>query len=103
MSLTKGFMMHIRPRSGYLLEIPLIVFFVGIMLAILLPRLPLLAGKFFVVAGAVVWIAGAFYMIVIPGWQPGNPRRLQPPWSYLVFLAVALLISFVAIAFVINR
>jgi len=27
------------------------------------------------VAGALVWLGGLYYMLVVPGWQPGAPRR----------------------------
>ena len=88
-----------RAQSGYMIEIPLIVAVVAVLGSIILPNLPPLGQKVAVVLGALVFIAGAFYMIVVPGWQPGA-QRLRPPWSLLVFALVALLIAFVAGAFV---
>jgi hypothetical protein len=85
-----------RKQSGYLLEIPLIMAIVGMALAIVVPKLPGLPGKVLVAAGALVWIGGLFYMIVMPGWQPGNAPRLRRPWSLLVFLGLALLIGLAA-------
>jgi hypothetical protein len=88
-----------RKLTGYMIEIPIIVVVIGVLLSVILPKLPPLGQKITVVLGALVFIAGAYYMIVIPGWQP-EAKRLRPPWSLLVFALVALLIAFVAGAFV---
>jgi hypothetical protein len=83
-------------QSGYLYEIPLILMAVAVLLAILLPTLPKVAGKVLALAGAVVIIGGLYYMIVIAGWQPGDTSRLRWPWSLVVFLAIALLVVLAA-------
>ena len=90
-----------RGQAGYLLEVPIIVAVVAVLLAVLIPNLPPLGAKVVAVLGALVFIAGAYYMIVIPGWQPGA-TRLRPPWSGVVFVLVAALIAFVAGAFVMG-
>lgn len=82
-----------------MIEIPLIVVVVGVLASIILPKLPPLGQKITAVLAALIFIAGAYYMIVIPGWQPGA-RRLRWPWNWVVFVPVALLIAFVAGAFV---
>lgn len=88
-----------RLQSGYMIEIAIIVVIVGVLVSTILPHLPPAGQKVAVVLGAAVFIAGAYYMIVIPGWQPGA-RRLRWPWSMVVFVLVALAIAFVAGAFV---
>ncbi len=87
-----------RGQSGYLLEVPIIVMVVGVSLAVLVPQLPPLGQKIAVIVGALILIACAYYMIVIPGWQP-RATRLRAPWNLVVFTAVAALLAFGAGAF----
>ena len=87
-----------RGQAGYLLEVPIIVMVVGVGLAVLVPNLPPLGQKIAVGLGALILIACAYYMIVIPGWQPGA-RRLRAPWNLVVFSVVAALLAFGAGAF----
>jgi len=77
-------------------EIPLIMGAVGILLAIMVPKLPGMAGKVLVVVGALVWIVGFYYLIVVPGWQPGNSSRFHRPWNLIVFLGIAVTLSLAA-------
>ena len=76
-------------RLGYLLEVPIIFLAVLLFLSIFLPKLSGMAGKTFAVAGGSVLIGGIFYMILIPGWQPGNSGRLPYPWNLLLLAALA--------------
>ena len=89
-------------QRGYMIEIPLIVVVIGVLAATILPKLPPIGQKITAVLAALVFIAGAYYMIVIPGWQPGA-KRLRWPWNWVVFIPVALLIAFVAGAFVVAH
>lgn len=91
-----------RAQRGYMIEIPIIVVVIGVLVTIILPKLPPLGQKVAVVLGALVFIAGAYYMIVIPGWQP-DAKRLRWPWNLVVFIPVALLIALLAGAFVAAR
>jgi 4-hydroxybenzoate polyprenyltransferase len=81
-------------QSGYLLEIPIILFITAVLLAVLLPNLPDLAGKVVIVVVALIWIAGLYYMIIIPGWQPGrgNPSRVGQFFKLILFIALAICI-----------
>lgn len=88
-----------RAQAGYQLEVLIIVAVVGVLLAVALPALPPLGRKIAAVAGAIVFIAGFYYDLVIPGWRPG--RRLGRPWNWLAFAAVAALIAMAAGSFVI--
>jgi type II secretory pathway component PulM len=87
-----------RDQTGYMLEVPVIVMVVGVGLAVLVPQLPPRGQKIAVMLGALILIACAYYMIVIPGWQPGA-TRLRAPWNLIVFSAVAALLAFGAGAF----
>jgi len=85
-----------RNQSGYLVEIPLLMVGVGILLAILVPGLPVMLGKVLVSVGAIVWIGGLFYMLVVPGWHAGSTPRLRKPWNLIVFLALSATICLAA-------
>jgi hypothetical protein len=89
-------------QSGYLLEIPIIMLAVGMLLTFLLPVLPDIIRKIVVIISALVWIAGSYYMIVTPGWQPGNNSRLRYPWSLVVFIIFAALLAFTTAAYVFS-
>ncbi len=78
-----------RNDAGYLLEIPLIVMGVVILLAVIIPKLPLPVAKVVVALGGMVILFGLYYMIVIPGWQPGATGRLRWPWNLIVFILIA--------------
>ena len=82
-----------RAQSGYMMEVPLIMVAVAILLAIAVPNLPGAAGKALLVAGALAFVAGLYYMVVAPGWQPGRASRLGRLWRLLVFLGIAIPLS----------
>lgn len=88
-----------RSQSGYLLEIPLIMAVVGVLLALALPHLSIALRKGLLVLGALVWLGGLYYMIVIPGWQPGR-RSGGRAWRLALFLLVAGLSSLAVGAYV---
>ena len=90
-----------RPQCGYLLEIPLLVALAVIVAVVIGPMLPPLGQKLVVIAAALVVIAGAYYDLVIPGWRP--TPRLAPPWSWIVFGAVATLVAVGAGAFAVYK
>lgn len=89
-----------RKQSGYLMEIPLLMAGVGLLLAVLVPRLPGILGKTLVCLGAVVWIGGLFYMLVMPGWQGGATPRLRRPWNLVVFHVISATILAAVISYV---
>lgn len=91
-----------RSQSGYLMEIPLIMAAVSVLLAIAIPNLPSALGKGLLVVGTLVWIGGLYYMIVIPGWQPGNRSSLRRVWKLSLFLVLAGLLSFAVGAYVLG-
>lgn len=84
-----------------MIEVAIIVMIVSVLGVLIVPHLPLVGKKIAVVLVAAVFIFGAYYMIVIPGWQPGA-TRLRWPWSLIVFIPIALVIAFFAIAFVLH-
>lgn len=67
------------------------------MLAILLPLLPKIIAKILLVIGALVWIAGSYYMLIIPGWQPESYSRLRFSWNMLVFIGMSVILAFVTV------
>lgn len=89
-----------RSQSGYLLEIPLIMAVVGVLLAVAIPHLSSALRKGLLVLGALVWIGGLYYMIVIPGWQPGRRSYGGRAWRLGLFLLLAGLFSFAVGAYV---
>lgn len=86
-------------QRGYLLEIPILFMVVIVVLSIILPNLPPLGQKIAIAIAAVPILFALFYMIVIPGWMPGDKGRLRPPWNWVVFLPVAAAIITVVVAF----
>lgn len=95
--------MNLKKRqTGYLLEIPLFMMVVGILLAIFLPLLPKIAAKILLVIGVLIWIAGSYYMLIIPGWQPDvyANQRLRFPWNWLAFIVMSAFLLFVMAMYV---
>lgn len=88
-------------QRGYLLEIPLIIMITGILLAILMPILPKIATKILAVIGAIIFIAGFYYIIVIPGWQP-NASQLGRIGKLIIFSIISLLIILFTVLFLIS-
>ena len=90
-------------EAGYLYEIPCGVIVVLVLLTLVLPSLPLLAAKVVVVLAALVVVAGLYYVMVIPGWQPAAiaERRSGWPWNLVKFVLVALAIAAATTAFVV--
>lgn len=90
-------MLSKKQQTGYLLEVPLLIMVVGMLLAILLPILPKIIGKILLVVGILIWIAGSYYMLIIPGWQPDvyASQRLRFPWNWLAFIAMSAFLVFV--------
>lgn len=91
-----------RAQRGYLLEVPIILFVLVLVTVVVLPNLPPIGQKIFLVVAAVPVLFGLYYMIVIPGWTPDNKGRLPPPWNLIVFAIVAALIIAVLALFVVN-
>jgi hypothetical protein len=84
------------------MEIPLLVIVAIVVVAILIPHLSSLGRKILISIAAVPILFALYYMIVIPGWMPGDKTRLRPPWNWLVFLLVAALIVVVVVMIVLG-
>lgn len=84
-----------RRQGGYLYEYPVMLAASIMLVVVLVPMLPPLAGKLVVSVAAVPVLVSLHYMIVTPGWQPGA-RRLGPVWRWLGFsCAVIVVLVFV--------
>ena len=79
-----------QSQRGYLLEIPILLVLAIVILSIVIPHLNKVGQKIAAVIGAIPVLFALFYMIVTPGWMPGDRTRLKPPWSWIVFLLVAI-------------
>jgi len=64
-----------------MIEIPIGIAVVVVLLWILVPRLPIGGAKGTAIVGALIVAAGAFYVLIIPGWQPDPSGRLHWPWN----------------------
>ena len=84
-------------QGGYLFEIPLLLVLVLIVVAILVPHLSVIGRKILISIAAVPVLFALFYMIVIPGWMPGNRFRLGPILRWMVFLLASILIVSVVV------
>jgi hypothetical protein len=92
-----------RLQRGYMMEIPILLMVVLVVVALVLPNLPPLGRKIFLGLAAVPVLYFLFYMLITPGWMPGDKGRLRPPWNWLVFLLLAGAILFVVVAFALGR
>ncbi len=88
-------------QRGYLLEIPLILIITGLLLSILIPILPPIATKILVTIGAIIFIGGFYYMIIIPGWQPNSPR-FGYWWKFVLFGFISVIIILIIFLYVIS-
>ena len=91
-----------RSQSGYMLEIPPLMLVVGVVLAVALPRVPLVLSKVLMAAGTLAWIGGLYYMILAPGWMPGNQPPMRRMWKWILFLVLAGFLVFGAGVYVLN-
>jgi len=89
-------------QRGYLLEIPILFVILIVVVSIILPRLQPLGQKILICIAAVPILFMLYYMIVIPGWMPGDKTRLKPPWNLLVFMLVAIVIVTVVVMVVLH-
>ncbi len=80
-----------RYQRGYLLEVPLLMTMVGLATALLWGVLPTWAAQILLGCAGLVWMAGLYYMWVMPGWQPGNSPSRRPNRGR-VWIGLALLI-----------
>jgi len=90
-------------QCGYLLEIPILVVVVVGVMSIIIPKLPPLGQKILICIATVHILFGLYYMIVIPGWMPGDKGRLKPPWNLLAFLLLAAVIVAGVVMFVLGQ
>jgi hypothetical protein len=91
-----------RFQRGYLLEIPILLFVVALVLAVLLPMLSPVGQKILLGLALIPVLFFLYYMIVIPGWTPGDRGRLKPPWNLILFVLTAGVIVFGVAAFVLS-
>ncbi len=91
-----------KKQKGYLLEIPLILSLVIILLAALLPILPEIAAKLLAVIATPVIIGCLHYMIVTPGWQPGQRFLLGRRLRLLAFFVVSGFVVFLTGVFLLS-
>ena len=89
-------------QNGYLLEIPILLMAEGVVISIVFPMLSPLGQKILIGIAAVALLFGLYYMIVVPGWMPGDSGRIRPPWNLLVFLLLTAAIIAGMVLFVIG-
>ena len=65
---------------------------VAIAVAVLLPMLPPAGQKILMVIAAVPVLFCLYYMIVTPGWQPGQQLRLGSSLRWIAFVLVVMAI-----------
>lgn len=89
-------------QRGYLFEIPIILFLLVVVLAIVMPRLPPSGQKALVGVAAVPIVFCLFYMIVAPGWMPGQSVAWRLAWRAALFLGCAAAIVAGVAAFILR-
>jgi hypothetical protein len=78
-----------RPQRGYLLEIPILLAAVTIVVAVLLPMLPPIGQRVLVALAAVPVLFCLYYMIVTPGWMPGQRIATGALVRWMLFMLLA--------------
>ena len=91
-----------QSQRGYLLEIPLMLIILVLALAILTPRLPLIGQKILIGVAVIPIVFLLFYMIVTPGWAPGNSGRVRRVCRVVVFVGCAAAIVAGASGFILR-
>ena len=91
-----------RRQDGYLLEVPILIAAALLVLSVLFPALPPIGQKILLCIVAAAITLGLYYMIVIPGWMPGDKGRLRAPWNMVAFAVVAALIAAVTVAILLG-
>jgi len=76
-------------QRGYLFEIPITLFILVVVLAVLMPRLSLTGQKVLLVIAAAAVLFCLFYLIVMPGRVPGTSGRGGLFWRVALFLGCA--------------
>ena len=89
-------------QRGYLVEIPIILFRLMVVLAIVMPRLPLAGQKALIGIAAVPIVFCLFYMIVAPGWMPGESVARRHIWRIALFLGCAAVVVLGAGSFILR-
>jgi hypothetical protein len=90
-------------QRGYLIEIPIMLIILVVVLAVLMPRLPLNGQKALIGVAAVPILFFLLYMIVAPGWMPrGTSGRAVRLLRVALFLACAAAIVAGAGAFILR-
>lgn len=74
-------------QRGFLLEVPLLMTVAAVVVALLFPRLSGWQANSVLVIAAGIWLAGLYYLLILPGWQPGQSHRF--PRGRMVVFAVA--------------
>jgi len=74
-------------QRGFMMEVPIVAVVIAALMAWLIPIVPPWAGVLVGVAGGSAFLAGAFYLFIVPGWQPG--ARMARLRSWTVFSVVA--------------
>ena len=91
-----------RLQRGLLLEVPLLFAAIVMVLAVVAPALPPLAGNILVALGALVIIALLAYLVLMPGWQPGRPAMGRVK-ATMVFLFLVLVTFVCAASFIVQN
>ncbi len=91
-----------RLQAGYMHEIPMIMLAAGVVLSIVSRWVPPVPGKVLMVAWALTWIGGLYYIIIVPGWSPGHQSKAHQVVRWIIFLLLAAVLSFIAGAYVLG-
>jgi succinate dehydrogenase hydrophobic anchor subunit len=82
-------------KTGYLLEVPMILMATAIILALLLPMITGITRKVALSIGVLICTGCLYYMILTPGWQPGDGRGRLPLWRRILWFGLVVLSALV--------
>lgn len=91
-----------RSQQGYLFEIPLLLLVLVALLALILPRLPVVGKKVLLAGAAVPTLFCCYYLLVAPGRTLGAVLRGRAGWRLALFLGCAALTTAAVAAFILR-
>jgi len=84
-------MSHRNRQAGYLLEVPVILMATALILAFVLPSISGITRQITLTVGILICTGCLYYVLLTPGWQPGDGGGRLPLWRRLLWFGLVAL------------